>query len=469
MNGSEQEAIPSLLSMTSRAVSQPWTPHAYQLKGVKFAVEHGGGGLLLDPGLGKTSIVLAALLLLKAQGIGPAIVLAPLRVAQLVWPGERDKWMDFHGLNVRVLHGPNKMEYMTKPADVYVLNYEGLDWFLKAGGVQKTGAQILICDESTRLKNSQSKRFKELRKYLNYFKYRWILTGTPRPNSLEDIWAQMYIVDGGATLGRYISHFRDQYMFPPTYGGYDWTFQPGAAERIHEKIKPFMLRMAAEDYLEMPELVENDIMVTLPPDAWNVYRSMESALIAMLRDQMVAWAANAAVAGNKCLQICNGAIYTQNPQYETLHAAKLDALEDLLEELGGAPALLFYSYTHDLERIQGRLGGAVPHLGTGSPGKQAAMVDNFNAGRIPLLLAHPASAGHGLNLQGVSNHIIWFGLPWSLELYDQGIRRVYRQGNPNTHVFIHRILAGDTIDLKVRDVLRSKDRGQQSLFKALLA
>jgi SNF2 family DNA or RNA helicase len=285
---------------------------------------------------------------------------------------------------------------------------------------------------------------------------------------LQDLWAQIYLLDGGLALGRFITHFRTRYYDPPDYGGFEYRIRAGSAEDIYDKIKPYVLRMAAEDYLEMPELVHNNIPVVLPPAARKIYNNIYDNFITLISEQYVT-AANAAVAGNKCLQVCNGALYTTNPEYEMIHEGKLDALEDLLEELSGKPALVFYQYNHDLERIQQRLGGTAAVLSGLNGNALVAMVTAFNSGKIPVLLAHPASAGHGLNLQDVANHVIWFGLPWSLELYYQAIDRVWRQGNPNSHVFIHNILASDTIDEKVQRTLAGKDRTQAALFKALLA
>lgn len=467
MENLERQDIPFLSSISTRLGSRPWTPHEYQLKAVRHLLERGGAGLFLDPGLGKTSSTLAALLVLKHHHETPALVLAPLRVAQLVWPAEARKWTDFHELKVVVLHGPRKKDLIHEPADIYVLNYEGLDWFLEADGIEATGVKTLIVDESTRLKNSQSKRFKALRKHLNKFRRRWILTGTPQPNGLEDLWAQIFLLDGGLALGRYITHFREMFFDPPTYGGFDWKPKPGAADEIYTRIRPYALRMSAEDYLEMPELVYNNIAVELPKDARAIYNMMYEQFIILLNAETI-MAANAAVAGNKCLQICNGALYThliEQNDYEELHTAKLDALEDLVNELSGKPVLIFYQYNHDLARIKTRLGGAGACLATGG----ATAVQAFNAGAVPWLLAHPASAGHGLNLQETSNHVIWFGLPWSLELYDQAVRRVYRQGNPNTHVFVHNIIAQDSIDEKVMRVLAGKDKSQKALFAALVS
>jgi SNF2 family DNA or RNA helicase len=386
-----------------------------------------------------------------------------------VWPAEITKWADFVDLKIQVLHGAEKVWRASQPADIYVLNYEGLDWFLEnTGTVAYRTCKTLIADESTRLKNSQSKRFKKLKQHLNNFDRRWILTGTPAANGLQDLWAQIYLLDGGLALGRFITHFRTRYYDPPDYGGFEYRIRAGSAEDIYDKIKPYVLRMAAEDYLEMPELVHNNIPVVLPPAARKIYNNIYDNFITLISEQYVT-AANAAVAGNKCLQVCNGALYTAAPEFETIHEAKVDALEDLLEELSGKPALVFYQYNHDLDRIQKRLGGTATVLSGLNGTALVATVNAFNAGRIPVLLAHPASAGHGLNLQDVANHVIWFGLPWSLELYHQAIDRVWRQGNPNSHVFIHNILAEDTIDEKVQRTLAGKDRTQAALFRALLS
>lgn len=458
--------------LPSARAAGPWTPHAYQLKAVRHALERGSAGLLLDPGLGKTSIMLAVQQVLRQTGQGgPMLVLAPLRPARLVWPAEWQKWADFHHLTLVVLHGKDKDRLLRQRADVYVLNYEGLEWFTQAGGLQSTGVTTLVCDESTRLKNSQSKRFKLLRQHLNTFTRRYILTGTPRPKHIEDLWAQVFLLDGGLALGRYITHFRNTYTHVPNpHNPYERSLNPGAEEEIHDAIRPYMLRMAAEDYLEMPELTYNNIVVQLPEEARRVYTELYNNFIAILEeDRGPIVANNAAVAGNKCLQVTGGALYTQHPEWTPLHDAKLDALVD---HVGGLtnPTLILYAFDHERERILAALkdyDGA--YIGKGVNAKQEQQrVDAFNRGDLTWLLAQFSSIGHGVNLQEVAGHVTCYGVPWDLEFYDQAIKRVYRQGNPNARVFVHHIVAEDTIDYRVLRVLASKERGQAALFRAMV-
>lgn len=456
-------------------LKKPWTPHPYQLEAVKFLVSRGGAGLFLDPGLGKTSVVLAAFKVLKNRGmVRRMLVIAPRRVMHLVWPEEIKLWEEFKDLRYCVLHGDNKDELVNANADIFIINPEGLGWLMQEGRFTRLKCEVLCVDELTKFKHTNTQRFKSIKPMLFRFQRRWGLTGTPAPNGLMDLFGQCFMLDMGAALGRFITHYRNTYFYSSGYGGYSWTIRPGADIEILERIKPLALRMQAEDYLALPEIVHQNVVVELPPTARRVYQQMEELFISQLGDTEVA-ATNAAAAGNKCTQIANGAVYgsislTEGPrEVHEVHDAKLDALEALVEELNGQPALVLYAYDHDRERILRRLGNP-PCIGGGTSDKQADLYCSaFNAGQMPVLLAHPASAGHGLNLQKVSNHVIWFGLTWDLELYDQAFRRVYRQGNPNTHVFIHHIIAKDTIDETILKVVGQKDRTQRSLLAALKA
>lgn len=448
--------------------SQDWRPHQYQLHAVEHLLMKGGAGLFLDPGLGKTSIVLAGLAVCKLQKSGPALVVAPLRPVYHVWPNEVKKWTEFNGLKVVILHGPDKAARLREKADIYLINYEGLQWLDEVDGFTKLGCDTLILDESTKVKNSQSKRFKILRKHLNKFRRRWILTGTPVPNGLIDIWSQVFICDAGLSLGRFISHFRAQYFHPSGYGGYDWQLNHGAAEQIYSAIKPYILQMSAEDYLEMPELVSLRIVVDMPPPARQAYTAMEENFLLALGDQPII-APNAAAAGVKCRQIANGALYTDGSgsPVQEFHTAKLDALEDLVDELAGSPVLIVYEFVHDKTRIMERLKDRAVALADLSEARAAEAIDAFNRGDLPALVVHPLSAGHGLNLQGAAAHVAFFGITWDLEAYDQVLARVYRQGNPNKRVFLHHIVAENTLDERVMKTLELKDRTQQALLRAL--
>lgn len=444
-----------------------WEPHGYQKRAIQFLLSRGAAGLFLEPGLGKTSVTLAAFKVLKEKGlVKRMLVIAPLRVAYNVWPQEITKWAEFDGLRYVVLHGSDKDEGLHLDADIYIINPEGLQWLTTGGRLAKLRIDVLCVDELSKFKHVGTQRFKNLKPYLKTFQRRWGLTGTPASNGLMDLFGQCYVLDEGAALGRFITHYRNEYFVQSGYGGYEWRPRPDAYERILERIQPLAVHMAAEDYLDLPELVMQTIKVTLPPEARRAYTQMENVFITELEAGEIS-AVSAAAAGIKCRQIANGAAYDENRRVIPIHDAKLDALQDLLEELNGSPALVLYEFNHDRERILAMMPGT-PYIGGGVSQKQAeAYIMEFNSGKLPVLLAHPASAGHGLNLQKVSNHVIWFGIPWDLELYDQAIGRVHRQGNPNSHVFVHHIVAVDTLDEQVLKVLRQKDRVQTNLLQAL--
>lgn len=446
-------------------------------------IQQGAAGLLLDPGLGKTSIALAAFKILKDQGfVNRALVIAPVRPVYDVWPQEVDKWANFNTLVCSILHGPDKDWQADNPegVDLFLINPEGLKWLLGFKRVKKQltvdpqrlkklGVDMLIIDESTKFKNSTSDRFKMLRKVLGQFKRRYILTGTVAPNGLEDLFGQMFILDGGHALGAYITHYRRQFFNTPNpHNPYDYEPNPGAFEEIAERISPLTLQLSAEDYLQMPDLYNVTLTVDLPPAVRKQYDEVEDEFITKIGEELIV-AANAGAAGTKCRQIANGAVYISKTDYVTVHDAKLDALEDLVEELAGAPLLVLYEYKHDLERLQARFKNGVS-IGSGvSERKTSSTIKAFNAGRVPLLFGHPASMGHGSNLQGACRHVCWFGITWNYEYYDQAIARVYRQGQKAKSVFVYHIVAANTLDEKVMWVLIDKEKRQQKLFDLLVA
>jgi SNF2 family DNA or RNA helicase len=448
------------------AYSKPiWTPHGYQRRAIQFLLERGAAALFLEPGLGKTSITLAAFKVLKDKGLAQRmLVIAPLRVAHNVWPVEIWKWAEFDGLRCVVLHGSTKDRALRTDADIYVINPEGLSWLMTEGRCAKIKADVLCIDELSKFKHTTTQRFKLLKPMLRTFQRRWGLTGTPASNGLMDLFGQCYVLDEGAALGRWVSHFRSEYF--TQINTYEWVPKPDAFARVLDKLRPLALHMAAEDYLDLPELVPQTIKVQLSKAARSAYDQMETRFYFALASTEVS-AVSKAASGIKCRQIANGAAYDDLSATIHLHDAKLDALGELLEELNGTPALVLYEFDHDRQRILEKYPGT-PCIGGGVSQRQAeAAIMEFNAGTLPMLLAHPASAGHGLNLQQVSNHVVWFGIPWDLELYDQAIGRVHRQGNPNSHVFVHHIVAENTLDEKVMRVLERKGRVQKSLLAAL--
>lgn len=447
-----------------------WKPHGYQEKGIKLLLGQGAAALFLDPGLGKTTTCLAAFKILKKLGYAAKLlVVAPLRPCYKVWPDEIKKWAEFSELSYTILHGKNKEENLQKDVDIYIINPEGLAWLFSAK-VNCINPQfdILCIDESSKFKNSTTQRFKLLKPLLNSFARRWILTGTPVPNGLTDLFGQIYILDLGASLGRYITHYRREFFDQSGYGGYEYTPKSDAFTRIVERIKPLVLQLSAEDHLNMPAIVEQNIAIDLESSVMKLYRQVENAFYAEMESGDKIVAANAAVSGGKCRQIANGAVYTNaEHHYQEIHDGKLDALEDLVEQLGGKPLLVLYEFQHDRERILKRFPGAEV-LGSGISMKRTDdIIDRFNAGKISILLGHPDSMGHGLNLQGSCHHICWFGITWNLDFYDQANARIYRQGQKADSVFIYHLVASGTLDEKVLKVLTAKDRSQQTLLSAL--
>lgn len=463
------------LKSTIMQTSQPkqsltaWKPHAYQKRAVKLMLQNSWLGLLLDPGLGKTSISLAAAKVLLERGeIDRVLVIAPLRPCYQVWPKESKKWKDFSNLRLTILHGPKKERELESDAQVFLINPEGLAWLLKHKRFPaRFSGQMLVIDESTKFKDAATQRFKLLKNGLHIFARRYILTGTPVPNGLLDLFGQIFILDLGRTLGKFVTHYRNKFFYPSGFGGYDWKPVPGAQEAIQEAIRPITLRLDAKDYLELPELIYNNIYVDLPEKAVDLYNEMEDELVAGLRNRDIV-AVNAAVASGKCSQIANGGIYDEDGKYHFVHDTKTDAVDELLEELNGSPALIAYEYGHDLDRLRSRLGVTTPYIGGGvSPKRAVEIEDQWNAGKLPVLLGQPASMAHGLNLQEAGNHVIWHSLTWNYEHYDQLIRRVYRQGNKHKKVFVHHIIAKGTIDEVKLFALNRKHRTQQDLFDAL--
>jgi SNF2 family DNA or RNA helicase len=461
-----------------------WKPHGYQRKAMKLMVSQMCAGILLDPGMGKSSVTYGAFKVLKQRGmVQRMLIIAPLRPATSTWPREAQKWDEFKGLNVHVLHGPGKETLLAQPHDVSIVNPDGLRWLL-GGRDEKTGRALpgaakragvtwdmLVVDESTRFKHANTQRFKTLRPHLSRFRRRYILTGSPAPNGLLDLFGQIFILDCGRALGKYMTEYRRTYFNETGFGGYTYVLKAGAEERIREAIAPLVLRMQAEDYLELPPLIgvdpPNVVEVELPDDARRAYGSMEKLMLAELESGTVT-AANAAAATMKCRQIANGGIYNEDHTTAFVHDAKTEAVADIVEELSGKPALIAYEFAHDLERLRREFPDA-PHLGGGVTSKSARETeDRWNAGLLPVLLVQPQSAAHGLNLQEVGAELIWYSLTWDLELYEQLIRRLWRQGQ-RERVVVHHIIARGTVDEAILRALRVKDRTQRSLLQELRA
>lgn len=447
-----------------------WVPKPYMKEAVKFLLSHGAAGLWLDPGLGKTSCTLTAFAqLLKAGTARKMLVIAPMRVCRSVWPREVEKWKHLEHLRVEVLHGPKKEAAIRRDADVYCINPEGLTWLLTKGRFALQDWDVLCIDEVTKFKHTNTARFKMVKPFLGRFRRRWTLTGTPAPNGLMDIFGQVYCLDLGHALGPYITAFRNEYFDPSGFGGYAWVLKEGGEERIYEKVRPLVLRIS-DEVLDLPKLVFNDVKVELPSDAMRAYKDMETVLVTLLNDGTRVSAVSAGVAAGKCLQICNGGLYHQDEDFKrvakVIHNAKVEAVEDLLEEISQKPALLLYSFDHDRQRLKEAFPNA-PCVADMSAKKADELFDKWNRGEVPLMMAQPQSIGHGLNLQGGGQHIIWFGVPWDLEIWLQAIRRLLRQGSEFSHIFCHAILAEGTIDEVVRAVINGKDKTQNALLNAV--
>lgn len=445
-----------------------YKPKAYMRKAIKFIVSHSCAGLLMDPGLGKTGITLASFKILKNEGlVRRMLVVAPKRPAKSVWTREVRKWAEFNDLTINVLHGKHRDELYNEKVDINVVTLEGLEWLFKKArghGRKPWPWEMLVIDESSKFKNTQTVRFASLKPYITKFRRRVILTGSFASNGLMNIFGQVFILDLGNALGGFVTHYRAKYFDKI---GYDWKLREGAEPKIYDAVRPLVLRMAAEDYLDLPELNFHNIEVELPEKARAVYDQMEEDMFAMLDGKKIT-AFNAGVATGKCRQIANGGVYDASKNAIKVHDEKTEALEDLIDELGGKPLMIAYEFGHDLDRLRKLLGKKVPCIGGGVSDKQQAWIeDAWNAGDLPQLLVQPASAAHGLNLQDApESSLAFYSMLWDLELYEQLIHRLHRQGRRHG-VNVYRILARDTIDYAQLAALNRKDRTQRALLKGL--
>ena len=443
-------------------------PYAYQQFAIERIIERNAVGLFLDMGMGKTvcALTAAAELLHNYFDVVRALVIAPLRVAEDTWSRESSKWDHLQYLGVSKILGPekNRIRALETKADLYIINRENVEWLVDHFG-KKWPFDLVIVDELSGFKSSKSQRFRALRKVRPLIKRIIGLTGTPAPNGLMDLWAQVYLLDQGERLGKTITSYRDQYFQPDKRNQrivYEWKLKPEADTVIHSKLSDLCISMNAKDWLETPERIDNVILVPLLPEAKIRYDQLERDLLLPMAGGDVV-ANTAAVLSTKLLQMANGAVYDENKGVKTFHKAKLEALEDVIEAANGKPVLVFYSYKHDLDRIQTYFWNKKPRTLN-----RTKDIEDWNAGRISLLLAHPASAGHGLNLQTGGHIIVWFGLTWSLELYQQANARLHRQGQQNG-VIVHHLVAEGTLDEDVMAVLSRKAKSQDALLAAVKA
>jgi len=436
--------------------------HEYQNKAVDFFIKKKKAALFLDLGLGKTVSTLTAIVdLTDSCTVSKTLIIAPLRVANTVWHVEAANWQHTQHLKVNICTGSekNRRAQLHKSADVYVINRENVEWLVNLYG-KKWPFDCVIVDESSCFKSSSSKRWKALRKTIPHIDYMALLTGSPTPNGLIDLWAQIYLLDSGKRLGRNMTAYKQRF-FESDYMGYSLTLRPGSEQRIHELIDDISLSMNANDYLELPDRIELTKSVKLSPKLMKEYKELEQEFYLELDNGESVEAVSAAVVSNKLLQFCNGAVFTDDQgNWSEIHKGKIEALKEITEDNPSENILVAYNYKSDRERILKAFPDAVVL------DKEGQAVEDWNNGKIKILLAHPASAGHGLNLQRGGSLMVWFGLNWSLELYQQMNGRLHRQGQTKPVRIVHLVAEG-CIDERVVTVLGDKAMTQDRLMAAL--
>ncbi|MCO7125098.1 DEAD/DEAH box helicase [Sporolactobacillus shoreicorticis] len=440
--------------------------HAYQEYSTNWIIDHTASGLLLDMGMGKTVSTLTAVwqLLFDYFDSVKVLVIAPKRVAEDTWSREAEKWDHTKNLRVAKVLGnlQHRIQALAEPADIYVTNRENVVWLVDHYKT-KWPFDTVVIDELSSFKSSKAKRFRALKKVRPLIHRIIGLTGTPAPNSLLDLWPQIYLLDGGERLGKTVTAYRQKYFEPDKRSQhivFSWRLKPGAEQQIYSAISDICVSMKASDYLQLPKRVDNVVELELNKSEQKRYKQLERDLLLPFANGDIV-ANTAAVLSNKLLQYANGAIYNENGEVQELHSVKLDALEQIVEEANGQPILVFYQYKHDLERIKARFKQAREL-------ENSQTIANWNAGKIEMLLVHPASAGHGLNMQDGGHIIVWFSMLWSLEQYLQANARLDRQGQKES-VIVHHLVAKGTIDEQALNVLQQKAGGQEALLEAVKA
>lgn len=441
-----------------------YNPHNYQTYATEFMIKNPVSAVFLDMGLGKTVITLTAINEMCRDSflVSKVLVIAPLRVARDTWPAEIEKWNHLKGLTYAVAVGTEaeRRAALLQKASVYIINRENLCWLIEDSGLPFDFDMVVI-DELSSFKSHRAKRFKSLLKARPRIKRIVGLTGTPSTNGLMDLWAEFRILDLGKRLGRYITHYRQNYFIPDKRNGmvvFSYKPLPGAEEAIYKQIDDITISMKAEDYLDMPDCIYNEVKVKLDKKERKVYNTLKKEMVVSIGADEVD-ASNAAVLSNKLSQLANGAIYSDDKKVISIHDRKLDALEDLIEAANGKPVLVAYWFKHDFERIKKRFD--VREI------KSSKDIVDWNNGQIPVAVIHPASAGHGLNLQAGGSTLIWYGITWSLELYQQTNARLWRQGQKSEAVIIHHIIAEKTVDEQIMAALNRKDKTQSALIDAV--
>ena len=442
-----------------------YVAHNYQNYAKDFILAHKVSALFLDCGLGKTITTLTAIneLMYDSFEISKVLIIAPLRVAQSTWKEEIEKWDHLNLLRYSIAVGDEKerLKALKQNSDIYIINRENVDWLVTKSGID-FNFNMLIIDELSSFKSHTSKRFKSLLKIRPYFERVVGLTGTPSSNGLMDLWAEFRVLDLGERLGRYITHYRNEYFLPDKRNGaviFSYKPQPNAEERIYRRLSDMTISMKSTEYLKMPELILNELEINLDEEDQTKYKKFKKEMVMTIQEKEID-AINAASLSNKLIQLANGSIYDEDKKFYEVHNKKLDKLEEIIESANGKPVLVSYWFKADKERIEKRF--KVREIKTADDIKQ------WNKGMIDLALIHPASAGHGLNLQSGGSTLVWFSLTWSLELYQQTNARLYRQGQKDT-VVIHHLIIKNTIDEDIMKSLKRKDKTQESLMKAVKA
>lgn len=448
-----------------------WQPHPYQKEALSKMLKSPSHALWLDPGEGKTSTTLAALSsLLKRKEIKGALILATANIVQFnVWPREIQKWDDFKHLSYVTLHGKDKNDLVRKKANLYIMNYEGLPWLLDHLPHLLKNVDTIVFDESSKIKGFKTQRFKIIKLIIDQFKRRYELTGTPSSNSAMDLFSQIYALDDGQRLGRFITHYRNQFFMPTGYKGYNYVIQEGGWKRIESKIKDIVYR-TPEDYLKIPKEKYNDVVIELPSDLSVKYKKLEDDFILRLNDKTIV-AGNASSNSIKLRQFANGVLYDDNKAPVAVHDYKIQAAIDIVEELQGSPILIGYEFKSDLLMLRNAFPDA-PYIGTTLDNQSPSQKDKvkiehqWNAGKLPVLLGQISSVAHGLNLQESGHNLMLFSQVFNLEDIIQFIRRVRRQGQKK-RVIVHRLIVKDSMDEDVIAATRLKNHNQQSILDAM--
>lgn len=443
-----------------------YVPHDYQTYATEFIEEHPVAAVLLDMGLGKSVITLTAIndLCLDTFEVQKILVIAPLRVARDTWKAELEKWEHLRCIKYSVAVGTEaeRKAALQKPANLYIINRENVGWLIEQSGLPFDYDMVVI-DELSSFKSHQAKRFRSLMKVRPTVKRMVGLTGTPSSNGLMDLWAEFRLLDMGKRLGRFITHYRDEFFRPDKRNGqviFSYKPKDGAEEEIYRRISDITISMKSTDFLQMPECIINEVEVSLSDKEMKMYNGLKKDLVLAIANKEID-AVNAGALSNKLSQMANGAVYDEDKNYIEIHDRKLDALEDLIEQSNGKPVLVAYWFKHDLERIKKRF--TVREI------KTSKDIADWNNGSIPVAVIHPASAGHGLNIQEGGSTLIWFGLTWSLELYLQTNARLWRQGQKSKTVVIHHIITKGTTDERIMKALRTKETTQDALMDAVKA